>query len=425
MRQRLLAVCALALAVGVAALTAATTAPAAVSGTLAIVGPWKGADEQSFRAVMAGFRQQNPGVTITYTAAAPDLSVLESAARAGTSPDVAVLSLPAELSEMRVMARSGVLEPIEFAVPAVKANYAFSWKALGSVDGKLTALFFKATNDSAFWYDQRSFQSRGVTAPKSWSALRRAGDALLARGIKPYAVSGQSAIALPNLFQNVYLTLFGNRRYDMLARGQIRWSDPSVRTSLRLMRDAVANPLKIAGGLASLGSDYGAAVQQVFGNPPRAAMVPGGSTVIPVLQTAKAARPITQFGVFPFPTTDGKGPARVIGEPNAAVMLNDNAVARAFISYLATPEAATIWAKRGGAFLSPNRKVDVKSYPTTAARTLASALANANVFRFGIADLAPPSFKQTFNRMLIEFLRSPARLDQITARLDAATPEAA
>jgi ABC-type glycerol-3-phosphate transport system substrate-binding protein len=426
MRRRLVLPFALVLVVGLAALTAAATVSAQTPNTLSIVGPWTGADEQSFRAVLADFQQQNPSVTVTYTAAPDGVASAVSAAAAsssGTKHDVAVLSLPAELEQLQTLARAGTLKPIEFAVPAVRANYSASWKRLGSLDGKLFALPVKATNRSAFWFDQRLFRNGGLAAPTSWRALLRVSDALTGKGLKPFAVSGANAIALPGLFQNIYLMLQGNKRYDMLMRGAIPWTDATVRDSLRAMRGSLVPPSRIAGGLDSLESPFKGAVQNVFGSPVKGAMVIGGSDVIPVLQSAKAVRPLTQFGVFPFPTTDGKGAPRVIGDAQMAVMLEDTPASRAFVNYLATPQAAEIWAKRDIAFLSPHRKVDLRSY-APAVRPLATALARATVFRFGIADAATPEFKATLNRLLAEYVRSPGRLSQITAQLQAAATRA-
>ena len=44
------------------------------------------------------------------------------------------------------------------------------------------------------------------------------------------------------------------------------------------------------------------------------------------------------------------------------VMFKDNPAARALIEYLATPEAAEIWAAKGG-FSSPNKNVDHGGLP--------------------------------------------------------------
>jgi hypothetical protein len=179
-----------------------------------------------------------------------------------------------------------------------------------------------------------------------------------------------------------------------------------------------------AGGSRSLDADYSAAVQKVFGTPTRAAMVPGGSAALPVLYSAKAVRPLSQFGVFAFPRINADAP-RVIGDADVVVMTKDNDATRALVNYLATPQAATIWAKRGGFFLSPNRGVSMTSYGAPAVRSLAKALASAGVFRLAISDTMPASFTQTFDQMLVQYARDPGSVGPLLTKLNAEAAQAA
>jgi alpha-glucoside transport system substrate-binding protein len=147
-------------------------------------------------------------------------------------------------------------------------------------------------------------------------------------------------------------------------------------------------------------------------------MVFGGSEVSAVLPAVKGTRPMNQFGVFCFPAI-GKPPARVIGRADVVVMLRDSRAARALVQYLATPTAATIWAKRG-AFLSPNRKVALNAYPSDTSRSLARALTQASAFRLDLSEQQPASFRTQLGRLLQRFIGNPSSLDQITKELEAA-----
>jgi alpha-glucoside transport system substrate-binding protein len=70
-------------------------------------------------------------------------------------------------------------------------------------------------------------------------------------------------------------------------------------------------------------------------------------------------------------------------------MFKDTPAAEAFVEYLATPEAAEIWAKRGG-FSSPNKNVDASVYPDEITRTTATrASRTRRRFRFDMSDLQP------------------------------------
>jgi ABC-type glycerol-3-phosphate transport system substrate-binding protein len=334
-------------------------------------------------------------------------------------PDVAVLTLPADSAAMQDLAGAGALKPIGFVAPALDANYAFAWKRIGSVGGSLYGLPFKTTERSAFWYDARRFRNVGVKAPKTWQDLERVAGRLLRAGVKPFAIPGADGRALGDIFESIYLAQQGQARYERLAKHEIEWTDPSVKAALRAMRSVIVNPFLVAGGVrGALETDFQGAAMQVFGTKPRAAMVFGGSAVLPVVRSAKAVRPMSQFGVFAFPTI-GKPPARVIGRTDAVAMVKDTPAARALVRYLATPDAAAIWAKRGG-FLSPNRKLDLETYPAEASRTLAAALTSASAFRLDLSEQQPAAFRVELGELLQEYLRHPSRVDRVLAALEAA-----
>jgi alpha-glucoside transport system substrate-binding protein len=417
MRHRLLWLAVLASAVLLGAIAATASPAAADSGQLTIIGPWQGKDAASFQAVLSAFTQQNPEVTVTYKPVTGDVA----AALPASAADLAVLSLPADQAAMAAMERSGALKSLDFAGPAITANYAYSWKLLGSVDNKLTGLFFKATNRSAFWYDTAAFKNLGLTPPKTWHEFRQVVDKIEASGLSPFALSGASNVALPNVFQNIYLTFQGNRAYDNLAAGALSWHNSTVYGALNVLKNVFRKG--IAGGTGSLSQSYPQAVKQVFGSPMKAYMVPGGSAVLPVVASSNAMRPLSRFSVFAFPQLGKKSAPRVIGDADAVVMAKDSPAARSLINYLATPAAAAIWAKRGGDFLSPNNHVLASAYAVPQMATLAHALAGAGAFRFAIADMKPATFARTMTLQLERYLRKPTTAGDVVAHIAIAAGE--
>ena len=415
MKKRFALLTALCLTVALAAVASASSESTA-NGTLTIVGPWSGNNANSFQAVLAGFMAKNPGTTVTYTTAKGDVATSLSSTTSTDSPDLAVLSLPTDRTAMADLMKAGKLTPIDFLAPDVKANYAFAWKQLGSVNGHLVGLFFKATNRSAFWYDQKLFGAMGLSAPTSWAGLKATVATVKAHGHAPLAISGASGITLPDLFANLYLTLQGTARYDKLMSGAISWSDPSVMRTLTVMKRFLNG--SIAGGAtAATKATYATAVQQVFGSPLKAYMVPGGSAVYPVLYSAKAVRPLSKFAAFAFPAANSKAPPRVIGDANAVVMTRDSVDARALLRYLATPDAAAIWAARGGDFLSPNRNVTSKAYAVPQMAMLATPLTTANVFRYPVGEVASLPLAHTLNTQLGKLIAGTATPSDVVSRL--------
>ena len=108
-------------------------------------------------------------------------------------------------------------------------------------------------------------------------------------------------------------------------------------------------------------------------------------------------------------------------------MLKDSAAARALIGYLATPEAAGIWAKRGG-FTSPNKKVPLTAYSDPLTKASAQGLATAKVSRFDLSDLEPPAFGATTGqgefKLFQDFLKNPKNVNGIAAKLESAAAKA-
>ncbi|HWN21194.1 MAG TPA: hypothetical protein VNP93_04430, partial [Gaiellaceae bacterium] len=127
--------------------------------------------------------------------------------------------------------------------------------------------------------------------------------------------------------------------------------------------------------------------------------------------------------VFNFPDI-GDSDSPVVGGGDVMVMFKDNPAARALITYLGTPEAAEIWAARGG-FSSPNQNLDPEVYPDDIQRATATALADAEVFRFDMSDLQPAAFgSDAMFSILQDFLRNPDDVQGTADALEAAAAKA-
>src|SRR5262249_39833894 len=91
---------------------------------------------------------------------------------------------------------------------------------------------------------------------------------------------------------------------------------------------------------------------------------------------------------------------------------------QALIKYLATPEEAEIWAKKGG-YSSPNKNVDANAYPDAITKTTATALAKASTFRFDVSDLQPAQFGgDSMFTAFQNFLKTPSDVDGTASKLE-------
>ena len=396
----------------------------AVSGNISVLAVWTGAEGEAFQAVLDGFKEENPDVTVSYKSASEPATVLSTAVEGGNPPDIAALPQPGFMTDF---AERGALKPIEFARDAIEEGYSESWLDLGSVDGELYGLFFKGANKSTVWYNVAAFEDAGVEAPADWDAFLEAGDTLKASGVTPYSIGAADGWTLTDLFENIYLRTAGGDLYDQLTAHEIPWTHDSVKEALTEMGKVLGDTENIAGGTTgALQTDFPTSVTQVFADPPKAAQVLEGDFVGSVISGETTAEAQTGFNVYAFPEIGDSGPV-VMGGGDVMVMFKDNPAARALIEYLATPEAAEIWAAKGG-FASPNKNVDAAVYPDDITRKTASALAEAETFRFDMSDLAPADFGGTPGagewKILQDFLKDPSDIKGAQDALEKAAAKA-
>ena len=104
---------------GQGAATAEEGAGEAVSGSINVLAVWTGAEGEAFQAVLDGFKQKNPDVTISYKSTKDPGQVLATSVEGGNPPDVAALPSP---GLMKDFANRGALKPIDFARETLEQN---------------------------------------------------------------------------------------------------------------------------------------------------------------------------------------------------------------------------------------------------------------------------------------------------------------
>jgi alpha-glucoside transport system substrate-binding protein len=396
----------------------------AVSGKVEMIGIWTATEQKSIQAVIAGFNKKFPGVKVSYTSAGNDTpTVLKTRLAGGKPPDVAAVGQPALVREF---AKDGKLKPLTFAQAEIRTNYGPNGIALGSVSGKLYGLFFKAANKSTVWYNVKAFKNAGVTPPKTWPDLLKAAKTIRGSGLPAFAIGGSEGWTLTDLFENIYLRTAGPQKYDQLTDHKIKWTDPSVKKALTFMSQILGDTSNIPGGSSgALQTGFPQSVDQVLSKSPKAAMVIEGDFV-PGVATTKGLKPFVDYNMFPFPSINGSPPSVVTGG-DTVVAFKDTPAIRAFITYLASPEASTIWAKRGG-FTSPNLKVPLSAYSDKLTRASAQLLVSAKASRFDLSDLEPAAFGATTGqgewKIFQDFLKSPKNITGTASALEAAAAKA-
>jgi alpha-glucoside transport system substrate-binding protein len=378
---------------------------------------WGGDEQDSFQAVIDGFTEKYPNVTVKYTSGGDNLApLLQTAVKGGNPPDIAALGQP---GLVQGFAEQNAIQPIDQLREKIVDNFGEAVADVGSVDGKQYAVMFKGANKSTIWYNVSAFDEAGVEAPETWDDLNDVASTLKAAGITPYSVGVDVGWPITDLFENIYLRTAGPEMYDKLAKHEIPWTDQSVKDAMEKMKDVVGTSDDMVGGTSgALQTDMPTSVANVFSDDPKGAMVVIGDFAPGVTKTT--LEPGDGYNVFTFPSIDDSPPS-VVGGGDLFVEFKKSDAADAFLEYLTTPEAAEIWAKRGG-FSSPNKNLDTSVYPDEITKATAGALAEAETFRFDLSDLQPAAFGGTPGQGLFkdftDFVKNPNDIDSITQAME-------
>jgi len=389
-----------------------------VTGEISVMAIWAGEEQESFQAVADGFMELYPNVTVNYNSGGDNLGpLLSTAVEGGNPPDIAAIGQPGLMADF---AGQDALQPLDDLRDTIVENFGESVADVGTVDGTQYGILFKGANKSTIWYNVASFEEAGVEAPEDWEGLSEAAETIKAAGITPYSVGVDVGWPMTDLFENIYIRTAGAEMYDQLATHEIPWTDQSVKDALAIMAEVVGDPANLAGGTeGALETEMPDSVAKVFTDSPEAAMVIIGDFAPGVTETT--LEPETGYNVFTFPSIDGSGPS-VVGGGDLFVQFKDSPAGDAFLEYLTTPEAAEIWAERGG-FSSPNQNIDLDVYPDEITRVTAGALAEAESFRFDMSDLQPSAFGGTPGAGLFkhftDFVANPDDIDGITEKMEA------
>ncbi|HEY5694402.1 MAG TPA: extracellular solute-binding protein [Gaiellaceae bacterium] len=404
-----------------------TTGNSSVKGTVKFWGIWAATEQKAFQKVIAGFHKQYPNVTVSYQSKGNDIpTVLSTAISGGNPPDMADVAQPGLVKQL---VQQGKLKPITYAKSAISSNFSPAWEKLGEVNGKLYALLYKASNKSTLWYNVNVLKQAGVQPPKTWSQLISDAKTIKASGTPAYSLCGANGWTLTDIFENLYLRRWGQAKYDQLSAHQIKWTDPSVTKSLQDMAQVVGDTGNIYGGVSgALQTDYPTCVDYAFATPPKAAFNFQGDFVsLEILQATKS-KPQKDFNVVPFPAiTPGPNAKAVETGGDLIITFRDTPAIEAFMKYLATPQAAEIWAKLGG-FGTGNKHVPKSVYPDPITAATEAPLAGATSVAFDMSDNQPASFGATTGQgewgIFQKFLQHPTQISSIQQQLESAAAKA-
>ena len=362
-------------------------------GAIVVTSLWGGTEEAAFQAVLDAF-EESSGITAEYEANRTDYAtVLRTRIQGENPPDVAIIP---GIGTLRSLAREGSLislNDLGIDRASIEDNYAPGILDVGVVDDELYGIMVKLNSKATIFYSPDRFAEMGVEPAEDWDGLLQLTDDIAATGATPWALGAGDSWTLTDWFEIVYLKMNGPEAYDTLFSPDGDWTDPTVAAAIDKMLE-VLTAENVEGGIdGATATLFVDAVAKVFSTSPSAELYYGGGFVGGIATGADvnpdlAGQEGTAIDWFPFPTIDGNGEGLVTyGGDVMAALVNDSDV-KAFMEYLATPEAGQVWAE-GGTIISPIVDVDTSVYPTPLIQAEADQVTSAEAVRFDGSDLLP------------------------------------
>ncbi|MEM6835588.1 MAG: ABC transporter substrate-binding protein [Cyanobacteria bacterium P01_C01_bin.120] len=362
---------------------------AAGENTVTVLGVVVGEQQEKLEAAFTAFEEET-GIEVIYEGTDAFATLLPVRVESGDAPDLAMFPQPGLMADF---ARSGQLVPVTsfMDMGTVEAAYPEDWVTLGTVDGELYGVWFRASVKSLVWYNPQAFEAGGYSIPTTWDEMIALSDEIVADGATPWCLGMESGDATgwvgTDWVEDIMLRTAGPDVYDQWITHEIPFNAEPVSTAFAEFGNIVLNPDYISGGtVGAISTPFGDSILGLFGEEPRCYMHRQANFIANFLPEEAALG--ENIAVFPLPGIDPAFGTPVLVAGDVFGMFNDTPAAQALMEFLTTPAAHEAWAGLGG-FISPHNDVSLDVYPDEVTRQQAEILANAEIVRFDGSDMMP------------------------------------
>jgi alpha-glucoside transport system substrate-binding protein len=397
-----------------------------LGGTLNILGVWAGAEADSFSAVVAPFEEAT-GINVELESTRDFNAVLTTRVEGGNPPDIA--AAPSASTAASWAAEGKLIDLSDIVdMDQMGQDYAQTWLDLGTTeDGTLYQVFSWSALKGPIWYNPNTYD--GPNPPQTWDELQAWAQQKADSGETPWCIGleSQAASGWPGTdwIEDIVLRQSGPDVYDQWWQGQIPWTSPEIKSAFETFGSIAGDPAMVYGGpTTALTLPFGNGGDALFTDPPGCYLHHQATFITDFfVQNNPDLQPVEDFNFFGFPDIDpaNSGAAIVVGDSFS--MYNDTPQGRAFIKYMISPEAQSIWVERGGK-LGVNKRVPLDAYPDELARNAGEIIANAQIVRFDGSDLMPSAMNDAFWKAILDYVQDPGSLDSILANLDTVQQDA-
>jgi alpha-glucoside transport system substrate-binding protein len=384
-----------------------------------MLGVLGGAELDAFLTIMAPF-EEAVGTTVDYEGTRDLGAVLQTRVDGGNPPDL--VSTPA-IGQIADLARSG--EAVDLGtfldVEQLRADYTQGLLDSATADGKLFGIYDAINVGSLIWHNPKTYD--GPTAPATWDELAAWATAKAATGETPWCIGLESGAASgwpgANLINDILIRLSGAEIHDQWWRGELPWTSPEVKRAFETYGTIATDPSMTGGAPDSVvATAFNAAADGIWADPPTCYLHPQANFMGGIITGNNPALvPINDVDFFALPAFDEGNPGMALVSGEIVAMFNDTPQTRALVTYLATPAAQALIAKTG-IWMSANKRVGGDQYPNPFTGKAAETVAAAEAVHYYGVSLMPQAMIDAYWKAVLDYTRTPDRLDEILAEVD-------
>jgi alpha-glucoside transport system substrate-binding protein len=356
-------------------------------GTVTILGAMTGPQQQKLEAALTPFVEKT-GIEVIYQGTEAFSTLLPVRVEAGNAPDIAMFPQPGLMADF---AKKDLLVPLETVIDREDLTQAFSddWLTLGTVNGKIYGIWYRASVKSLVWYNPQAFQAAGYTVPKTWDELVALSDQIVADGRVPWCLGMQSGDATgwvgTDWIEDIVLRTYGPEVYDQWAQHKIPFNSPPIKEAFEKFGQIALNPKYVVGGTVGVVNiPFGLSPNGLFTDPPECYLHRQASFISSFFPEGVVLG--QNVDIFPLPPINEEFGLPILVGGDVVAMFNDTPQARKLMQYLASIQPHEISASMGG-YISPHRGVSLDVYPDAVSRQQAEILLNADTIRFDASDV--------------------------------------
>jgi alpha-glucoside transport system substrate-binding protein len=360
--------------------------------SVSVMAVWGGQELDAFMKMVEPFEKAT-GIEVQYEGTRDLPTLVTTRLEAGNPPDIVALT---GVGMMKQLAEEGDLVNLSNVLDMDRMNkeYSQTWIDLGTYNEDLYGMYISADVKSLVWYNPKEFAAKGYEVPETWDELEALQEEMIANGDTPWSIGLESGAASgwpgTDWIEDIMLRTTDPEVYDQWVNHEIPWTDARVKRAFEIFGEIAKDPEYTYGApTAVLATNFGDAPNALFTDPPQAMMHRQASFITSFIRDNNPGLVAGEdYDFFPFPEIDEEYGTPVLGAASMFGMMNDTSAARAFMRYVSTAGAQSIFVSELGK-LGVNKNINPNVYPDDLTRQMAAMLREAPTFRFDGSDSMP------------------------------------